>query len=131
MNNVVLIGRMTKDPELRYIPGTGTPVATFSIAIDRDYTKKDGTKETDFIPIEVMGKPAEFCANYLSKGRLIAIQGSIRVDRYQTQAGENRTFTKVSARNVQALDYKDKNSQQQNNNVGGFQEMPDDEDIPF
>ena len=55
--------------------------------------KKDGTKETDFIPIEVIGKAAEFCANYLSKGRLIAAQGSIKVDRYQTQEGENRTFT--------------------------------------
>ncbi len=53
MNHVVLIGRLTKDPELRYIPGTGTPVATFTLAIDREYTKKDGTKETDFIPIKV------------------------------------------------------------------------------
>ena len=50
MNHVVLIGRLTKDPELRYIPGTGTPVATFTLATDREYTKKDGTKETDFIP---------------------------------------------------------------------------------
>ena len=104
MNHVVLVGRLTRDPELRYIPGTGTPVATFSVAIDRDYTKKDGTKETDFIPVEVMGKPAEFCANYISKGRLVAIQGSIRIDQYKSQTGENRTFTKVSARNVQALD---------------------------
>ncbi|MGL5506483.1 MAG: single-stranded DNA-binding protein, partial [Paraclostridium sp.] len=80
MNHVVLVGRLTKDPELRYIPGTGTAVASFSIAIDRDFTKKDGTKETDFIPVEVMGKSAEFCANYISKGRLVAIQGSIRVD---------------------------------------------------
>ena len=104
MNHVLLVGRLTSEPELRYIPGTGTPVATFSVAIDRDYTKKDGTKETDFIPVEVMGKPAEFCANYISKGRLVAVQGSIRIDQYKTQTGENRTFTKVSARNVQALD---------------------------
>ena len=140
VNNVVLIGRLTKDPELRYIPNSGTAVATFSIAIDRDYTKKDGSKDTDFIPIEVMGKAAEFCANYISKGRLVAIQGSIRVDRYQTQSGENRTFTKISARNVNALDYK--NSQQNNSTPGpgfesaqgldpnGFQTI-DDDDIPF
>ena len=144
MNNVVLIGRLTKDPELRYIPNTGTPVATFTIAIDRDYTKKDGSRETDFIPIEVIGKPAEFCANYISKGRLVALQGSIKVDRYQTQSGENRTFTKVSAKNVQALDYKNNNSaasgQDYNNNPSfepdgqldpnGFQAI-DDDDIPF
>ena len=106
MNQVVLVGRLTRDPELRYIPGTGTPVASFTIAIDRDYVKKDGSKETDFIPVEVMGKSAEFCANYITKGRLVALQGSIRVDNYQTQSGEKRTFTKVSTRSVQALDRK-------------------------
>ena len=106
MNQVVLVGRLTRDPELRYIPGTGTPVASFTIAIDRDYVKKDGSKETDFIPVEVMGKSAEFCANYITKGRLVALQGSIRVDNYQTQSGEKRTFTKVSTRSVQALDSK-------------------------
>ncbi|MBC5998173.1 single-stranded DNA-binding protein [Romboutsia ilealis] len=149
MNHVVLVGRLTRDPELRYIPGTGTPVATFSVAIDRDYTKKDGTKETDFIPVEVMGKPAEFCANYISKGRLVAIQGSIRIDQYKSQTGENRTFTKVSARNVQALDsnrnrtdspYPDQSRgseptfepsfEPQGLDPQGFQAI-DDDDIPF
>ncbi len=150
MNNVVLVGRLTKDPELRYIPGTGTPVATFTLAIDRDYTKKDGTKDTDFIPVEVMGKSAEFCANYITKGRLVAVQGSLRVDRYQTQTGENRTFTKVSTRAVQALDSKGRsdNSYVESHQGGaqpsfepsfepsqgldpnGFQAI-DDDDIPF
>lgn len=133
LNNVVLIGRLTKDPELRYIPGTGTAVASSSIAIDRDFTKKDGSKDTDFIPFEIMGKPAEFVANYCGKGRLVAIQGSIRVDQYQTQSGEKRTFTKVAARNIQALDSaKDKQdkTQQQGNNFGSF-EPADDLDVPF
>ena len=136
MNSVSLVGRLTKDPELRYIPNSGTPVATFTIAIDRDYKKKDGTKETDFIPIEIIGKAAEFCANYITKGRLVAIQGNLRVDRYQTQDGENRTFTKVSGRSVQALDYP-KDNQQGTNNItnpgldpNGFQAI-DDDDIPF
>lgn len=138
MNSVSLVGRLTKDPELRYIPGTGTAVATFTIAINRDYTKKDGTREVDFIPVEVIGKAAEFCANYIKKGRLIAIQGSIRVDRYQTQSGENRTFTKVSSGNVQALDYKSNNQGNINQTFeptegldpNGFQAI-DDDDIPF
>ena len=82
MNSVILIGRLTKDPELKYIPSSGTAVSTFTIAIDRDYIKKDGTKETDFIPIEVMGKLAEVCANNLGKGRLVAVEGSIRVNSY-------------------------------------------------
>ena len=106
MNNVVLVGRLTKDPELRYIPGSGTPVATFTLAIDRDYKNRDGSVTTDFIPVEIMGKPAEFCANYVTKGRLVGVQGSIRVDRYETPNGEKRTFTKVSGRNIQALESK-------------------------
>lgn len=142
MNSVVLVGRLTKDPELRYIPNSGTAVATFTLAISRDYKKKDGTQETDFIPIEVIGKAAEFCANYITKGRLVAIQGNLRVDRYQTQTGENRTFTKVSAKSVQALDYvkNDNNSSNSNENPNfeptqgldpnGFQAI-DDDDIPF
>ncbi len=109
MNNIALIGRLTKDPELRYISGTGTAVTNLIIAVDRDYTKKDGTKDTDFIPVEVMGKAAEFCANYLGKGRLVSTQGSLRVDRYKTQEGENRTFTKVHTMKVNALDSKKEN----------------------
>ncbi len=106
INNVVLVGRLTKDPDIRYIPGTGTPVATFTLAIDRDYKNKDGSTTTDFIPVELMGKPAEFCANYITKGRLVGVQGNIRVDRYETPNGEKRTFTKVAARNIQALESK-------------------------
>lgn len=104
MNNVVIVGRLTKDPELKYIPGSGTPVATFTVAIDRDYKNKDGSTTTDFIPVEIMGKPAEFCANYITKGRLVGVEGSIRVDRYETPNGEKRTFTKVAGRNIQALE---------------------------
>ena len=106
MNNVVLVGRLTRDPELKYIQGSGTPVATFTLAIDRDYKNRDGSVTTDFIPVEIMGKPAEFCANYVTKGRLVGVQGSIRVDRYETPSGEKRTFTKVSGRNIQALESK-------------------------
>ncbi|HBH1790561.1 TPA: single-stranded DNA-binding protein [Clostridioides difficile] len=105
MNNTTLIGRLTRDPELKYIPGSGTAVSTFTIAVDRDYIKKDGTKETDFIPIEVMGKLAEVCANNLGKGRLVAVEGSIRVNLYEKD-GEKRTYTKVHANKIKFLDYK-------------------------
>ena len=104
MNNVVLIGRLTKDPELRYIQGSGTAVSTFTLAVNRDFTKKDGTREADFIPIEVMGKAAEFCANYLTKGRLVACNGQLRIDNYQGQDGSWKSYTKVSCRQVNALD---------------------------
>ena len=145
MNNVVLVGRLTRDPELRYIPGTGTPVATFSIAVDREFTNKEGQREADFINIEVWNKAAENCANYLSKGSLVGVQGSIRVDSYQNQAGEKRNATKIRANRVQFLDSKNKsdNSYRGNNNTNfepsfepsgldpqGFQAI-DDDDIPF
>ena len=83
MNNIILTGRLTKNVEVRHIPTTGTLVANFTLAVQRDYIKKDGNRDVDFIPVEVMGKVAEFCVNYLSKGRLVAVQGSLRVDRYQ------------------------------------------------
>ena len=143
MNHVVLVGRTTKEVELRYLANTGTPVANFTVAVNRNYTKKDGTKETDFIPVEVMGKAAEFCANYISKGRLVAIQGTLKVDKYQTKEGENRTFTKVSANSVQALD-KNKNGDAGDNQTftpsfeppkglepNGFQAIDDEDLLPF
>lgn len=136
INNITLVGRLTKDPELKYIPGSGTPVATFTIAVDRDYKNKDGSVTTDFIPVEIMGKPAEFCANYVTKGRLVGVTGSIRVDRYETQDGEKRTFTKVSGRNIQALD-KQGNSNTTEYNAGAavdpvkFNESVEDDDVPF
>lgn len=128
MNNLILVGRLTKDVELRYIPGSGTAVANFTIAVDRDYKKKDGSVETDFIPVEVMGKPAEFCANYLGKGRLVAINGSMRIDNYEKN-GERRSFAKCAAKNVQALDKGKSDNQGQSQ---GFQPIDDLEDsIPF
>ena len=134
MNNVVLVGRLTRDPELKYIPGSGTPVTNFAIAVDREFTGKDGKKETDFIDIQVWGKSAESCANYIEKGSLVAIQGSIRVDSYQDQEGNNRKMTRVNANRVQFLDSK---KDKQVNNVipdgqfGNFQEVDDTDDIPF
>lgn len=106
MNNVIITGRLTKEVETRVIPNSSTLVATFTLAVDREYTKKDGTRDTDFIPVEVLGKTAEFCSKYLGKGRLVAIQGSLRFDRWNAPDGSYRTFAKVSARTVQALDKK-------------------------
>lgn len=146
MNHVVLVGRLTKNPEIRYIPGSGTPVATFTVAIDRNFTKKDGTKDTDFIPVELMGKSAEYCGKFATKGRLVSVQGALRVDKYQDQNGQNKTFTKVFANNFQLLDSKkDANNSNTNGNgnnldepvfepegldPNGFQAIDDDE-IPF
>ena len=135
MNNVVLIGRLTKDVELKYIQGTGTPVANFAIAVDRGFTGKDGKKEVDFIDIQVWGKSAENCSNYIGKGSLVGVQGSIRIDLYQNKEGENRKITRVNANRVQFLDTK--RSEQENKananalEYTGFQQIDDNDDIPF
>ena len=137
MNHVVLVGRLTRDIELRYIPGNGTPVGNFTIAVDREFTTKDGKKETDFIDIQVWGKSAENCANYIGKGSLVAVQGSIRVEKYEKD-GERRTFTKINANKVQFLESKkDKKDEQftpsfnpSGLNANDFEAITDN-DIPF
>ena len=103
MNSVVLIGRITKDATIKYTSNK-ISVASFTIAVDRNYKDKDGNKVTDFIPCEAFGKTAEFVGNYLNKGRLISISGEMRVDQYQNEAGENRSFTKCHVNTLNALD---------------------------
>jgi single-strand DNA-binding protein len=104
MNKVTLIGRLTKDPELKFTPGTGTAVATFTVAVDRRLPNKDGQREADFIPIVVWGKQAENTANYMSKGKLIAIAGRIQTRSYDAKDGTKRYVTEVVAEEVQFLD---------------------------
>ena len=134
MNNAVLVGRLTRDVDLKYIQGSGMAVSNFAIAVDREFTGKDGKKDTDFIDIQVWGKSAENCANYIGKGSLVAIQGAIRVDSYQDQEGNNRKITRVNANRVQFLDSK-KDKQESNIAPMGqfqdFQQVDDTDDIPF
>jgi single-strand DNA-binding protein len=109
MNKVVLIGRLTKDPELKFTPGTGTAVTQFTIAVDRRY-QKDKEKEADFIPIVVWGKQAESTANHMAKGRLIGISGRLQVRSYDAKHGSGKRFvSEVVADEVQFLDYGNKN----------------------
>ena len=137
MNHVVLVGRLTKDLELRYIAGNGTPVANFVLAVDREFAGKDGKKETDFLNIQVWGKSAENCANYIGKGSLVAVQGSIIIEKYEKD-GERRTFTKINANKVQFLDSKkDKQAKEftpnfnsTGLNIDEFEAIHND-DIPF
>lgn len=134
MNTVVLIGRLTKDVELRYIPNSGTAVASFTIAVDRNYKNKEGNKETDFIPVQYMGKVAENLANYIGKGSLVGIEGSLRVDKYQNQEGEKKTFTKVAGKSIQFLNTKNTENKEQfvpPQGLGDFQQIYEDDDIPF
>lgn len=108
MNNVSLVGRLIKDPELRYVGEKNSAVTNFVIAVDRDYKTLQGERESDFINIEVWGKQAEIICEYMTKGRLIGIEGKIKVDKYKNESGENRYITKVRATSFKFLDYKNK-----------------------
>lgn len=89
MNKVTLIGRLTKDPELKYAAGTGTAVANLTLAVDRRNTK-DRKKEADFIPVVIWGKQAEATATYVSKGKLFGVAGRIQVRSYDAKDGTKR-----------------------------------------
>jgi single-strand DNA-binding protein len=103
LNRVILIGRLTADPELRYTP-SGVPVASFRLAVDRQFKRQGGERETDFINIVAWRQSAEFAANYLGKGRLISVEGRLQVRQWTTQDGQRRTSYDVVADNIQGLD---------------------------
>jgi single-strand DNA-binding protein len=103
MNNAVLVGRLTRSPEIKYVGNDNSPVTKFNIAVDRNYVSQDGEKKADFIDIEIWGRQAENCAKYLNKGSMTCVKGQIRVDRYQNSNGENRYITKVRADSVKFL----------------------------
>ncbi|MGB9682895.1 MAG: single-stranded DNA-binding protein [bacterium] len=100
MNSVILTGRLTGDPTLRYTPD-GTAVAEFTLAVNR--RGREGKELTDFIDIVVWRKQAELCATYLKKGRLIGIEGRLEIDRYQSQDGKTQRRARVVARRVEFL----------------------------
>lgn len=104
MNKVVLIGRLTKDPELKFTPGNGTAVATLTLAVDRRIPNKNGQREADFIQVTVWGKAAENTANYMGKGRLMGVSGRIQTRTYDAKDGTRRYVTEVVADEVQFLD---------------------------
>ena len=136
MNNVVMIGRLTRDPELRFTAGSGKAVATFSIAVDRPFSKN---KEADFFRVVIWGKSGENCANYLAKGRLVAVQGRLQNNNYETNTGEKRYSTEVIADRVEFLEWGNKRENNDfnpqvpdfNDGADGFQAIEDDDDVPF
>lgn len=123
LNRTVLIGRLTKDPELRYTPVNQVPVAYFTIAVDRPYVNQNGERDADFIRIVAWRKLAEICANNLTKGRLVSIDG-----RLETRLYKDRNITEVVAEKVVFLDKaKDKNTAENT----GDTEAPEPAEDPF
>ena len=115
MNKVFLIGRLTRDPELRYT-GSNTAVATFSLAVNRNFSNQNGERETDFINIVVWRKQAENVKNFLSHGSQVAIDGRIQTRSYDDQNGQKRYVTEVVADNVEFLGSKNSSNNSNNGN---------------
>ena len=139
MNNVSLIGRLTRDPEVRYTAGTQMAVAKFTVAIDDGFGEK---KRTNFIPVTVFGKTAENCEKYLAKGRLVGVQGKIQTGSYTNKDGATVYTTDVVADRVEFLEWGEREGrsaaprQSAGSGMGGFDAAPEgfsaiDEDIPF
>ena len=135
MNKVILIGRTTKSPELRYAPGTGTAVCRFTLAVNRPY-KKD---ETDFINCVAFGKIAETIAQYVLKGRQVAITGSIRTGSYENNAGNKIYTTDVALDGFEFIGNSNNNqgnsgtwNQSEDTGMGfGVEEPIDEGNMPF
>ena len=140
MNKILLTGRVVRDAELAYIPGTGTPKLAFTIAVERSYQKDKNNKKVDFINCEQLGKHTENLCQYLLKGKKIAIEGELNIENYDKD-GEKRSFTKVKIDRVEFLGGDTKSN---DDNIGftpsfelsrgldpqGFESIEDD-DLPF
>lgn len=131
LNKVILIGRVTRDPELRYT-SSGNPVLNMTVAVDRPFTNQQGEREADFIDVVVWNKQAENCANYLNKGRLVAVEGRLQIRSYEDGQGNRRRVAEVVANNVRFLpDGKNGGGRK---NASEAELPPDDpfgDDIPF
>lgn len=132
LNTVVLIGRLVRDPELRYTP-SGVAVGSFTVAIDRPFTNQQGQREADFIDVVLWRRLAETCANHLGKGRLVAVEGRLQVRSFETQEGQRRRVTEVVARDVRFLDRPREDSGGGGGDVEGFGSEIDipEEEVPF
>lgn len=135
MNLVLISGRLTKDPEVRYTTGTQMAVAVFTLAIDRGKDKNGEDMGADFPRVTVFGKQAENCERYLAKGCRVAVQGKIQTGSYEDKNGQKVFTTDVITQRVEFIDFKEKTPQNANqsalnDNPPGYSSLSED-DIPF
>jgi len=130
-NRIILIGRLVREPELRYTPN-GIAVSRFTLAVDRPFTNDQGKNETDFIDIICWRKLAETVAEHLDKGRLVAVEGRLQIRRYEDKEGKKRRASEVVASQVKFLDYPKKEQNDSDEDWSDLgTEVPVDDDVPF
>ena len=125
-NQVILTGRLTKDAELSFLPGTGMQKVTFILAVDRNYQKDKNNKKVDFIPAEMIGKHVEKLSQYLTKGKMVLTIGELNIDQYEKD-GVKKSFTKVKIDRLEFLG----GGKQEYDPKGRFEEVLDDDSLPF
>ena len=133
LNRIVLMGRLTRDPELRRTQ-SGTAVAGFTLAVDRDFKSDSGARETDFIDCVAWRNTAEFVSNYLSKGRMAVVEGRLQIRPWTEKDGSKRRSAEVVADHVYFADSKREGAATQyaTPQASQFEELPDDDgDLPF
>ena len=139
LNKIFVMGRLTRDPELRRT-NNGTAVASFALAVDRDFKNADGTKDTDFIDIVAWRGTAEFASKYFTKGRMAVVEGRLQIRDWTDKAGSKRTTAEVVAENVYFADSKrsesNDNQKENFNALSGrlsddFVPVDDSGDLPF
>lgn len=133
MNKVILMGRLTKDPEVKYTQ-TGKVVTQFTLAVDRPFKDADGNKETDFIPVVVWGKAAELVGNSCQKGHRLIVEGRIQIRNYEAKDGSKRWVTEIIANSVEFIERKEGGGSASGGDKGGFESFGQAEDlsnIPF
>ena len=130
MNHISLLGRLTKDPEIKYTP-TEKCVAQFTLAVDRPFKNADGTKEADFIPVVVWNKAAELVGNSCAKGHRLAVEGRLQIRSYQAKDGTKKYITEVIANSVEFIEKKDAPKKMADMGTDVTNESPFDEDVPF
>ena len=131
LNRIVLVGRLTRDPELRHT-GNGTAVVSFSLAVDRDFKSQGGEKETDFVDIVAWRSTADFVSKYFTKGRMAVVEGRLQIRDWKDKDGSNRRSAEVVAEQVYFGDSKRSESDIPPAS-GDFREIPEDEEgeLPF
>lgn len=135
LNKIVLMGRLTRDPEMRHT-GNGTAVASFSLAVDRDFKSQSGEKETDFIDIVAWRSTAEFVSKYFTKGRMAVVEGRLQIRDWTDKDGKTRRSVEVVAEHVYFVDSKQRSESDTASAPpasGDFREIPEDEEgeLPF
>ena len=126
MNRIVLVGRLVRDCEPSVLPGTGTGKITFTLAIDRAYQKDKNNKKVDFIPVEMIGNHTTKLAQYMTKGKQVAVEGELNIDVYEKN-GEKKSFTKVKADRVEFVG----GGKAETNTLPNEFEAIDDDELPF